>query len=216
MNEQPGTTLAAESPAPSKNLLREYCAALGWALVLALVIRTAVVQTFEIPSGSMLETLQIGDYLAANKFIYGVRIPFTGYRLPGLRAPQPGDVIIFEFPQDTSQDYIKRVVGQPGDVVEVRDKRVYVNGALREFPGENHRDKNVMPTYMGPRDNFGPVKVPADSYFVMGDNRDESYDSRFWGFVPMANVKGKAMIKYFSKEPGTGSIRWGNIGQVIE
>jgi len=216
MPEQTGPTLSAAKPtAASRNLLREYCVSLGWALALALVIRTAVIQTFEIPSGSMLDTLLIGDYLVANKFIYGVRIPFTPYRLPALRDPQAGDVVIFEYPLDPSQDYIKRVVGVPGDVVEVRDKRVLVNGRESHLPGVNHRDPALLSRNMGPRDNFGPIQVPEDAYFVMGDNRDESYDSRFWGFVPRGNIRGQAMIKYFSKEPGTTHIRWGNIGQII-
>ena len=198
-----------------KSKLREYASALFWAALLALVIRTFIIQTFEIPSGSMENTLLTGDYLVANKFLYGLRIPWSGKRVLPIREPKRGDVVIFKYPVDPSQDFIKRLVGLPGDVIEIRDKKVFVNGALYKEPKEIHKDPNILPAIAGPRDQFGPVTVPADSYFMMGDNRDESYDSRFWGFVKKEDILGIAMVKYWSWFPGTWRVRWGNIGTII-
>jgi signal peptidase I len=213
-------TMQTSSAAPfpygqKKSLLREYVSALVWAVALALVIRTFVVQTFEIPSGSMENTLQIGDYLIANKFLYGLRLPWSGERVLTIREPRRGDVVIFKYPKDPSQDFIKRLVGLPGDEVMVRDKVVYVNGKVYADPHEIHKDSRVQPTSESPRDEFGPVKVPQGSYFMMGDNRDESYDSRFWGFVKGTDILGLAMVKYWSIVPGTWQVRWGNLGQII-
>ena len=133
-----------------------------------------------------------------------------------MRAPERGDVIIFKFPEDRSQDFIKRLVGLPGDEVMVRDKRVYINGALFTNSHELHSDPQILPAGASPRDNFGPVRVPQGSYFMMGDNRDHSYDSRFWGFVPQADLLGLAMVKYWSWVPGTWKVRWQNLGRLID
>ena len=193
-----------------QKLLLEYLEALAVALVLAFVIRTFVVQAFKIPSGSMLDTLLIGDHLLVNKFLYGTRIPFTDKVILPLEDPQHGDVIVFEFPEDTSKDFIKRIIGLPGDVLEMKDKVVYRNGEKLDEPYIKHTD----PGMQARRDNFGPITVPPGKYFVMGDNRDESYDSRFWGFVDKDKIRGKAWVIYWSWE-GPTDIRWSRIGRIV-
>ncbi|MEJ5242815.1 MAG: signal peptidase I [Desulfomicrobiaceae bacterium] len=195
-----------------QTLLKEYVEALLIALLLAFVIRSFVVQAFKIPSGSMLQTLQIGDHLLVNKFLYGIKVPFTHVFITQFDGPKHGDIVVFEFPEDPSKDFIKRVIGLPGDVIEVREKQVYRNGELLHEPYVQHTDPR---TNVLKRDNFGPVTVPEGKYFVMGDNRDESYDSRFWGFVDRAAIEGKAWILYWSWESLT-SIRWERIGRLVE
>ena len=193
-----------------QKVLLEYLEALAVALILAFVIRTFVVQAFKIPSGSMLDTLLIGDHLLVNKFLYGTRIPFTDKVIMPLEDPQRGDVIVFEFPEDTSKDFIKRSIGPPGDVVEMKDKALYRNGEKLVEPYIKHTD----PSAQQRRDNFGPITVPAGKYFVMGDNRDESYDSRFWGFVDKDKIRGKAWMIYWSWD-GPSDIRLGRIGRMV-
>lgn len=209
------TTQQAETVIKKKSLLREYAESIAIAILLALVIRTYLVQAFKIPSGSMEDTLAIGDHLLVSKFIYGTKFPFSDKRLLTIRDPRQGDVIVFEYPEDPSKDFIKRVVGAPGDVVEGKDKKVYVNGKHYENPHEVHKEKDLIPKEMNPRDTFGPVTVPADSYFVMGDNRDRSYDSRFWKFVKRDQIKGLAFIKYWSWDRDKLRPRIGNIGKLI-
>ena len=166
------------------------------ALILAGLIRTYIVQPFKIPSGSMEDTLLVGDHLMALKFLYGVKIPFNGKRILKLTNPKPGDVIVFKYPQDPSKDYIKRCIAVGGQTVEIRDKQVYVDGVLQDNP--NHV-KFLRPVdHYGQRDNLSPTTVPEGTFFAMGDNRDNSNDSRFWGFVPFENVKGKAFMLYWS------------------
>ncbi|WP_029895835.1 signal peptidase I [Desulfohalovibrio reitneri] len=217
----------------SLKLIKEYAEALFIALLLALFIRTFVVQAFKIPSGSMLQTLQVGDHLLVNKFIYGVKIPFTGQTLIPIDDPGFQDVIVFGFPgqptgggagvfdEDNVQvrggvggkDFIKRIIGLPGDTIEVRDKQVYRNGKPLDEPYVQHTDPRVLPR----RDNMGPVNVPDGHYFVMGDNRDESYDSRFWGFVPRENIKGEALFLYWSwGSEGPMDVRWNRLGDWVE
>lgn len=130
--------------------------------------------------------------------------------------PERGDIIVFKYPKDESRDLIKRVIGTPGDRIEIRDKKVYVNGALYENPHTVFRNNAILPESQGPRDNFGPVTVPYNSYFMMGDNRDNSWDSRFWGFVRKDTIKGKAFVKYWSWDSGHSGVRWGNIGRLID
>jgi len=190
----------AKRALPQTGKIVEYGEALVVAIVLAVVIRGGIVQAFKIPSGSMLPTLQIGDHLLVTKFLYGVRVPYTGTRLLRLRPPERGDIVVFAYPVDDSKDFIKRVIGVPGDRIEVQDKRILVNGVLIEDPWGVHVDPATYPGggESGKRDNFGPVVVPPGQYFMMGDNRDRSYDSRFWGFVEDARIKGKAFIIYWS------------------
>jgi signal peptidase I len=185
-----------------KSFFREYGEALAIAFFLAVFIRCFLFQAFSIPSGSMENTLLIGDYLLVNKLSYGIRNPFTNKVLIPIGKPQRGDVVVFIFPQDRTKDYIKRVIGLPGDKVQVINKKVYINNKVLNIPQARFDDPLIIPAprnpFEAPRDNFGPVEVPPNSYFVMGDNRDHSYDSRFWGFVPMRDFKGKAEIIYFS------------------
>lgn len=198
-----------------KSLVREYAESIIIALLLALAIRTYLVQAFKIPSGSMEDTLVVGDHLLVNKFIYGTKIPFSDSQVVKVRDPRRGDVIVFEYPEDPSKDFIKRIIGTPGDVVEGKDKKVYVNGKLYQNPHEVHKEKEIVPKEMNPRDTFGPVTVPANSYFVMGDNRDRSYDSRFWGFVTRDKIKGLAFIKYWSWDREKFRPRLGSVGTLI-
>ena len=206
---------AQPEPIKRKGLIREYAESIAIAVLLALVIRTYLVQAFKIPSGSMEDTLAIGDHLLVSKFMYGTKIPFVDKRILTVRDPRQGDVIVFEYPEDPSKDFIKRVVGVPGDVVEGKEKKVYVNGKHYENPHEVHKEKDIISKEMNPRDTFGPVTVPAGSYFVMGDNRDRSYDSRFWKFVRRDQIKGLAFIKYWSWDREKLRPRFGNIGRLI-
>ncbi|MBU0675586.1 MAG: signal peptidase I [Proteobacteria bacterium] len=210
------STSPSQTTTKKKSKLRELVESIAWALILALFIRTCVVQAFKIPSGSMEDTLLVGDHLLVNKFLYGIKLPFTNKRLLKVRDPQRGDVIVFEFPKAPATDFIKRVIGVPGDEIAVRDKQVYVNGALYHNPHEIHKESDSQSGKQSPRDNFGPVRVPAHSYFVMGDNRDRSYDSRFWGFVKDSAVEGKAFIKYWSWNSDDWRVRWSRIGKLIE
>lgn len=195
-----------------KSLIREYGEALLVALVLAFVIRTFVVQAYKIPSESMVETLLVGDHLLASKFAYGIKIPFTHSNIYRGDDPAYGDIIIFEYPNDPSVDYIKRVIGLPGDVITVRDKRLYRNG----MPVEEKYIRYEQPNIIEPiRDNFGPVTVPPDKYFVMGDNRDNSLDSRFWGFVDRGAIQAKAWRIYWSWDDKDNSPRWSRIGKAV-
>lgn len=195
-----------------KSIVREYIEVILWAVFLALIIRTCLVGNFRIRLGCMEDTLFEGDYMLVNKFIYGIRVPFTDLRLPSLRDPERGDVIVFKYPEDRSLDYIKRVIGVPGDEIRIKDKQVYINGTLYKDSHEVHKDTKFLPE----RDNFGPVRVPADSYFVMGDNRDSSYDSRYWGFVSKTDLVGKAFIKWWSWDHERWRVRWNRIGRLIE
>lgn len=194
-----------------KNIILEYAEALIVAIVLALFIRAFIVQAYKIPSGSMLNTLYIGDYLLVTRFNYGPKIPFTDKEIFHVGDPKHGDVIVFKYPKDPSVDYIKRVVGVPGDVIEMRDKQLYRNGEkVVESYTRNTDPQGIRPI----RDELSPRVVPQGHYFVMGDNRDDSEDSRYWGFVPRANIQGRAWIIYWSWET-ISNIRWSRIGTVI-
>lgn len=199
-----------------KSLVREYGEAIVIAVVLALVIRSLVVQAFTIPSGSMMDTLLVGDYILVNKFLYGPEIPFTDWRLPGLREPRRGDIIVFKYPQDEKRDFIKRIVALPGEVVQVRGHQVYVNGRLLPEPYvKPGTTSHEEPGYCAYAYGCEPVRVPADSYFVMGDNRDNSQDSRYWGFVRRDKIKGKAFLIYWSWDSERHWLRWWRIGRYI-
>lgn len=217
MSNDPGTTR-------KKPLWREYLEAIVIALFLALFIRAFVVQAFSIPSGSMLETLQIGDYLLVNKFSYGIRNPFTNQVLIPFGNPQPGDIVVFIYPKDPTKDFIKRVVGVAGDKIQIKDKKLYINDTLVETPQAVFKDNHIIDqndhwiaagSEGSKRDNFGPITVPPGQVFVMGDNRDHSYDSRFWGTVPLDNVRGKAWIIYFSLDNKRFWPRWERLGKLI-
>ncbi len=242
-------------PPKRQESFAKYMQALGIAILVALVLRTFVVQAFRIPTGSMKDTLLVGDFLLVNKFIYGVRTPdrlfgtdvkIPHIRLPAFRSPKHGDIVIFKFPNDLSMDYIKRCVGLPGDTIQVKSNIVYVNGRAEgraEFLQEKYdpteqasfqyyrihtdghlqytiRKRTKKPTRV---QNYGPVVVPPDHLFMMGDNRDNSSDSRFWGFMPMDNLVGRAVVIYFSFDKFkdraawdfASAIRWSRMFNII-
>ena len=197
-----------------KRLLREYAEAIITALILALIIRTYVIQAFKIPSGSMIPTLLIGDHILVNKFIYGTKIPFTDRRVLVFKKPKKEDIIVFKYPVDPKKDFIKRVVATEGDVIEERDKIVYVNRKAVSEPYAQHFDKTVRSGGIDLRDSFRPLIIPNGKVFVMGDNRDQSYDSRYWGFVDSKEIRGKALIIYWSWDPNN-SVRFSRIGRLL-
>lgn len=206
-----------------KSVIREYAEAFIIAVLLALFIRTFIVQAFKIPSGSMLPTLKIGDHLLVNKFSYGVKMPFTGTQIVPWNQPARGDVVVFRYPKNRKIDYIKRVIGLPGDNVEIKNKQLFINGKKIDDPHAHFASNVILSRKSSVRDNFGPVIVPKDSLFVMGDNRDNSSDGRFWGFVNQKDVLGKAFILYWSwdlEKPLFSiarftSVRWSRIGDLI-
>ena len=224
-----------------KSTVREYSESIGVAVAVALLLRAFVVEAFQIPSGSMIPTLEVGDHIFVSKFSYGLSIPFTDSKILQLAEPKRGDVIVFKFPQDHSVDYIKRVVGLPGDVIEMRQEELYINGKpvpRERIPrvcddGEIHHNgvfddcelwqetlgtkqhETIQEPGRGGRD-FSRTVVPAGNLFVMGDNRDNSSDSRVWGMVDMSLVKGRALVIWWSRAETEGwspvdwvkSIRW--------
>ena len=227
-----------------KSGLGEIVSSVLVAIGLALLIRTGVVQAFYIPSGSMEDTLLVGDYLLANKFVYGapIDVPLTNislFRLPALRDPQPGDIVIFRSPVDEERDLIKRCVAIGGQEVQIVDKVLYIDGEPFEDPPlAKYTDRRYYPSTANTRDNFGPYTVPEGHFFMMGDNRDNSADSRYWRAVPKELIKGKAMSIYWSWAPDTrgpyytgiaslpavaanffwrlpGRVRYGRLGDVI-
>ncbi|MFC1876038.1 signal peptidase I [Thermodesulfobacteriota bacterium] len=203
-----------------KSGLRENIEAIAIAILLALFIRTFVVQAFKIPSGSMKETLQIGDHILVNKFIYGIKIPFVQKTIIPIKEPRKDDIIVFKYPENPKLDFIKRVVGVEGDIIEIRNKKLYVNDELVERKYAIHTDPHIIPAVYNKRDNFGPVIVPPDSLFVMGDNRDNSKDSRFWGFVNLKAIKGKAFMIYWSWNKNNSQtllnyVRWDRLFDIL-
>ena len=199
-----------------KSLVREYIEAFAIAILLALFIRTFIVQAFKIPSGSMKPTLLVGDHLLVNKFIYGIKIPYIDKIIIPAKKPKRGDIIVFKWPKDENKDFIKRVIGIEGDVIEIIDDRLYINNeeivstyygefndedyprVIEEFEESIGDVKHHILDQEKRYENKGPYKVPENSVFVMGDNRDNSEDSRYWGFVTLNKIKGKALIIYWS------------------
>jgi signal peptidase I len=198
-----------------RSTAREYVEAILWALVLTALLRTFVIQAFRIPSESMVKTLLVGDFLFVNKFEYGAKIPFTHLRLPGLRKPRRGDVIVFRSPRDPGKDLVKRCIAVGGQTIEIKDKTVVVDGRPLDEPYVIHIDPNIRPAALDPRDNFGPYTVPSGDLFMMGDNRDNSEDSRYLGPVDMDLVKGRAMFFYWSWDAKEGMPRWGRLFRAI-
>jgi signal peptidase I len=191
-----------------KSTLREYFESIVIAVILALFIRTFVVQAFKIPTGSMEENLLIGDHLLVNKFIFGPSESRLERALLPLGTIHRTDVIVFKYPEEPDRDFIKRVIGLPGETVEVREKKVYINGRALDEPYAHYLEPVAVPsemhevTSLDVRDHYGPVTVPPDQYFMMGDNRDNSADSRYWGFLRRDYIKGKALVIYWSYEAG--------------
>jgi len=198
----------------TKSKVQEYAEAIIIAILIALVIRTFVVQAFKIPSGSMKPTFQIGDHILVSKFIYGVKIPFLRKTLVSISEPKRDDIVVFIYPEDRSKDFIKRVVGTGGDTIEIRNKKVFLNGLPYNDSHAVYSDDLIIPGAIQPRDNLGPIKVPSGSIFVMGDNRDQSYDSRFWGFVDLKDVMGKAFMIYWSWDKENHTVRWNRLGSI--
>ena len=192
-----------------ENLLKRVNVAREWvntglvAVVLAWVIMSFIIQAFKIPSGSMMNTFKIGDHIFVAKFIYGVHFPFSKKYIFPLQEPRRGEIIVFQFPLDPKKDFIKRCIGVSGDTIEIKDKKLYVNGKVQEEEYAIYGDEKVypnsrqLPVMYRNRDNLAPLVVPENSYFVMGDNRDHSYDSRFWGPLERGYVKGKALFLYW-------------------
>ncbi len=235
---QAGEASRPQETVRAKSQAWEFIEAIGVALVLALVVRTVFIQAYKIPSRSMVPTLLVGDHILVNKFLYGTKIPFTDVRVLPIRPPARGDVIVFVPPDDPTKDFIKRIVAVPGDQVELRAKRVYVNGQpsdqethavhdVGEEAGWDEAPPAAVRECRFPRsstsahrDWFGPCVVPPGRYFVMGDNRDQSHDSRFWGYVPTASIRGKAFVIYWSWDWDDGGpiwqrIRWSRIGDRV-
>ena len=223
------------------------------AVLLFLGLRAFLVEAYKIPSGSMERTLLVGDFLLVNKLVYGAEIPFSNARLPALRAPKRGDVVVFEFPLDPSQNFVKRLVGLPGDTLSMRDGALVLNGVQQaegyvvrtepevdplndEFRWQRGylvntavaanapRDEVTIgaPGYRPSRNNWGPLVVPPKHLFMLGDNRDNSRDSRYWGFVPDSLVRGTPLIVYYSFRPDSGTaapwltgIRWSRVGKIV-
>ena len=202
----------------TKKIFKEYLEPILIAVLIALFVRTFVVQAFKIPSSSMEPTLLVGDYLLVNKFIYGTRIPYTEMKFFQFSKPKRGDVIVFVFPLDPSKDFIKRVIGTEGEKVEIIHNKIYINDKLIGDPWGRFKREGPEWHLQG-MEKFGPVVVPKHSLFVLGDNRDNSQDSRFWGFLHVNAVKGKAFILYFSwdhnAENLVDKVRWSRIGKLI-
>lgn len=201
----------------AKSSLRENIEAVIIAIMIALFIRTFLVQAFKIPSGSMLETLQIGDQILVNKFIYGVKIPFTdGKILIPVKIPEKGDIVVFKYPEDPSKDFIKRVIAIGGDTLEIINKKLYVNDTpVEDEPYAVYKTRDIIPGKYSTRDNLKKIRVPKNKLFVMGDNRDNSHDSRFWGFVDLKAVKGEAFMIYWSWNKNKFGVRWNRIGDLL-
>jgi len=233
--------------------MRNFIQQLGLVLVLFLLIRTFLVESFMISSGSMENTLLVGDFLVVNKVAFGAATPgklpiidikLPRFRLPGYDNPGRGEIVVFEYPLDRSLDFVKRCVAESGDTVEMRDKAFYINGIAQVEPYAWHADPHMLRNenrlfnirnfdwqypylteakkkeseepYLPTRDNFGPLVVPQGKYFCLGDNRDQSSDSRFWGFVDREHIKGRPIVLYFSLDSRHRLPRFGRIGKIIQ
>lgn len=200
-----------------KSQIREWTEAIVFALLIALFIRTFIVQAFKIPSSSMVPTLEVGDHILVWKFIYGMKIPLVDKKL-FVRSPDRGDIIVFIYPKDETKDFIKRVIALPGEKIQIIGREILINDRPIADPWGHYKRNHVDTGSI--RDNYGPKTVPPNSLFVMGDNRDNSQDSRYWGFVDVNSVKGEAFIIYFSWDKTSlnllKKIRWSRIGHLIQ
>ena len=224
---------------PMLNTVVHWTKSAAVAFVLFLIIRAFFVEAFKIPTGSMENTLLAGDFLLVDKVLFGAEIPGTGLRLPALREPTRGDVIVFNPPHDPERSYVKRLVGVPGDTLEMHGKVLHLNGVEVSEPYARYADRfgdAVHPSmnwqshhliastrrYHPSRDNWGPLVVPEGRFFVLGDNRDNSEDSRYWGFVDRSAIQGRPWFVYFSFDaaalvnaPWVAAVRWDRVGQTI-
>lgn len=222
----------------------DWLKSISLALVLFVLVRATLVEAFKIPSGSMEGTLLVGDFLLVNKLVYGAEVPLTGQRLPAIRHPARGDVIVFSFPLDHSKNYVKRIVGIAGDTLEMRDGALWRNGVRVREPYARHTDRSGDPAgeefrwqrdhlvrtaaalprgYHPSRNNWGPLLIPSRHYFVLGDNRDNSLDSRYWGFLADSLIRGQPLFVYYSYAPDSVAtldwltrVRWNRLGTKIE
>ena len=199
----------------TKSNVKEYIESIIIAILIALFIRTFIICAYKIPSRSMVQTLLVGDHILVNKFLYGVKIPLLRNTIIPVREPKRGEIVVFIFPNDRSKDFIKRVIGVGGDAIEIKNKKIFINGKEYSDSYGIYSDNIIYPATMQPRDNYGPVAVPKNSIFVMGDNRDESLDSRFWGFVNLKDVEGKAFIIYWSWNHEDHNLRWQRLGNLL-
>ena len=242
--EQKMQALREVNRAPSRWLvLWEWVKTVQIAIILFFFVRAFFVEAFKIPSGSMERTLLVGDFLLVNKLVYGAQVPFTDRVLPAIERPKHGDVIVFQWPEDPSKNFVKRLVGLPGDTLEMRQGVLWRNGTRQVEHYVTHTQPDVDPAteefrwqrpylvrtaeasaaYHPSRNNWGPLVVPQQSYFVLGDNRDNSLDSRYWGFVPDSLVRGRPFVVYYSYAPDTArgfpwltKIRWSRVGELIQ
>jgi signal peptidase I len=230
----------ADGPISTGRWVWEWIRSFLIAFGLFLIIRTFLVEAFRIPTGSMENTLLVGDFLLVNKAVFGATVPATPARLPALAEPRRGDVVVFVPPHETDRNYVKRLVGMPGDTIAMLAKTLYVNGRPQDEPYVQHSDPHDMLTpamfwqctladapsprdgCRPTRDNWGPIIVPAESYFMLGDNRDDSEDSRYWGFVPRSALKGRPLLIYYSFDPAAdrnapwlSSVRWSRLGRSV-
>jgi signal peptidase I len=246
-------------PSSSLGFIWEWFRSVVIALALFFVVRAFFVEAFKIPTGSMEHTLMVGDFLLVNKLVYGAEVPFTSVKLPAIRTPQRGDVIVFQWPVDRTKNFVKRIVGMPGDTVEMRDGNLLRDGRLQReayvshtAPGSDVSDEEfnwqlayllgaqhpvtetphspmevqtleASPAYHPSRNNWGPLIVPRGNYFVLGDNRDNSLDSRYWGFVADSLVRGQPLVVYYSYDPDGAvkldwltRVRWKRFGEMIQ
>jgi signal peptidase I len=209
-----------------KSVVREYFETIVIAVILALFMRTFVVQAFKIPTGSMEPNLLVGDHLLVNKFVFAPTVSKVEGALLPVAAVRRGEIVVFKYPEDPERDFIKRVIGLPGETIELRDRRILVNGRAIDEPYAHYLPRAAgqgagESTSDDVREHYGPVTVPADAVFVMGDNRDNSQDSRYWGFLPKGHIKGKALFIYWSFDSSAGGLnlftqtRWARLLQQI-
>jgi signal peptidase I len=244
-HETAGTESGEQGPGPdtgrSPRGLARVVSTVVFAFVFFVGIRTFVIEAYRIPTGSMENTLLVGDFLLVNKAVFGSTIPGTHVRTAAFREPQLGDVVVFHPPHEPDRNYVKRVVGVANDTLEMRDKRLYRNGALVDEPWARHDDDrgdsvhpdmrwqsgyliaSHRPKYQPTRDNWGPIVVPPGRFFVLGDNRDNSEDSRYWGFVDREEIRGQPWRVYYSLAPSLGAprswferVRWDRLGSSID
>jgi len=198
-----------------KSKVKEYVESIIIAILIAIFIRTFIICAYKIPSRSMVPTLLVGDHILVNKFLYGIKIPLLRKNIVPISNPQRGDIVVFIYPNDRSKDFIKRVIGVAGDKIEIKNKKIFINDKEYKDSYGIYSDNIIYPASIQNRDNFGPVTVPQKSLFVMGDNRDESLDSRFWGFVNLKDVEGKAFIIYWSWNREDHNLRWQRLGNLL-
>jgi signal peptidase I len=239
-HQTPDTAAEAGAMMTTRRWLAEWFVSIAAGFLIFLFIRTFALEAFRIPTGSMENTLLAGDFVLVNKAIFGTRIPFTSVHVPGWTQPHRGDVIVFIPPHEPDKNYVKRLIALPGDTVEMREKFVFVNGHLLSEPYAQYSDFSDASTpgsawqcsYMlhvkdepcnPSRDNWGPLRVPPDDYLVLGDNRDDSEDSRYWGFVGRESIRGRPLVVYFSMSEASighaslrSRIRWGRLGHEVQ